>query len=62
LSHADIAAAAGVSVQSVRQARLNPNNPNFRSPPSGWRKILAQLAREREAEFHDLAEELEKGG
>lgn len=60
LSHADIAAAAGVSVQSIRQARLDPSNPNFRSPPGNWKSILAKLAKERGERWAELARELER--
>jgi hypothetical protein len=59
ISHADIAKAAHVSVQSIRQARLAPNNPSHRSPPEGWRKVLASLARERSLALKALADELD---
>lgn len=59
LSHADIAAAAGVSVQSIRQARLDPSNSNFRAPPADWKRILGKLARERGERWTELAKELE---
>jgi hypothetical protein len=42
-SHAEIADAAGVSLQSIRQARLDPSSPSYRSPPPGWQKILADF-------------------
>jgi hypothetical protein len=57
VGHADIAAA--VSVQSVRQARLDPNNPNYRPAPGGWQKALARLAKQRSKELKALAEELD---
>ena len=58
-AHDDIAVAAGVSVQTVRQARLAPDHPNNRPPPQGWEKAIAKLARERAGELVKLAEELE---
>jgi hypothetical protein len=60
VGHAEIADAAGVSVQSVRQARLDPNNPNYRPAPSGWQRALARIAKQRSKELKALAEELER--
>jgi len=59
ISHADIARSARVSIQLVRQARLDANNPSYRSPPSDWKKVLAQLAREKSARLRALAAEIE---
>ena len=56
---ADVAAASHVSDNKVRRARMDPNSPEYRSPPSGWEKAIARLARERAAELVKLAEELE---
>ena len=56
LSHVDIAEAAGVSVQLIRQARADSTNPSYRSPPDGWRKVVARLARRRAKELNALAE------
>ena len=58
-AHAEIAEAAGVSVQTVRQARLAPDHPNNRPPPQGWTRAIARLARERAGKLLELAEELE---
>jgi len=60
ITHAEIARAARVSVQLVRQARLDPTNPSYRSPPVGWPMILAKLARERSAQLKALASEIER--
>lgn len=46
ISHAEIAEAAGVSVQTIRQARLDPSAPGHRPPPAGWQAVLARLALE----------------
>ena len=46
ISHAEIAEAAGVSVQKIRQARLDPSAPGHRPPPAGWQGVLARLARQ----------------
>lgn len=60
VNHETIAEAAGVSVQSIRQARLDSQNPNFRSPPHGWQAALARLARARCKELNALANDLER--
>jgi len=61
VSHTEIAEAAGVSLQSIRQARLDPANPNYRSPPAGWERVLLRLARERSKYLKVLIDELERG-
>ena len=48
------------TAQSVRQARLDSDKDGHRSPPSGWEKKLAKLARKRGAELFELADELEQ--
>ena len=59
-THQDIAEAAGwTSVQTVRQARLDPSSSSYRRPPDGWGPAIAKLARERAGELVKLAEELE---
>jgi hypothetical protein len=58
ISHAEIAEAAGVSVQTIRQARLDPSAPGHRPPPAGWRELMAQLARHRANELQGYADEL----
>jgi|GEM_PF-2000169 len=44
ISHERLAAALGVSVPSVRQARLDPTAKAHRSPPEGWEGKVAKLA------------------
>ena len=51
----------GMSVAAVRQARLDPATSSYRTPPAGWEKAIAKLARERAGELVKLAEELEGG-
>ena len=60
ISHVEIADAAGVSVQSIRQARLDPTNPNHRPPPDAWEKAVIRLAREKRRELKELIEELQR--
>ena len=49
----------GLQPQTIRQMRLASNAASYRSPPGGWRKVLARLARERGAELRELANALE---
>lgn len=58
ISHAEIAEAAGVSVQTIRQARLDPSAPGHRPPPAGWRAFLAYVVRRRASELIKYADEL----
>ncbi len=59
VTHQRIAAECSVSVQTIRQARLDKENPNHRSPPPMWSRVIARLARQRAKELARLAEELE---
>jgi hypothetical protein len=60
-THEDIAAAAEwSSVQTVRQARLDPSSSSYRRPPDGWEAAIAKLARQRAKELERLARELER--
>lgn len=60
-THDDIARAADIGVQTVRQARMDPTATGYRSPPENWEPAIAKLARERADELAKLAEELEAG-
>lgn len=59
LSAPEAAQLLGVQPQTVRQMRLNPGNPNYRTPPANWREALARIARERVPELQELIAELE---
>lgn len=61
LSHADLAEAAGVSVQSIRQARMDGTTQGYRQPPERWKDIVARLARQRAKELKKLADDVERG-
>lgn len=54
-----IAKALGASYSSVKQARLNPRSPHYRTPPQGWQPKLRGLAEERGGRLQKLAEELD---
>lgn len=62
VSHEDLARELGVSVQTVRQARMDPESPSYRQPPASWRRAVADLARRRGGELQELAEALEGDG
>ena len=59
VSHERLAKALGVSVATVRQARLNPEAKAHRSPPDQWRRVIAELAEGKIAEYRKLIEGLE---
>jgi hypothetical protein len=57
LGHEEVATTLGVSVQSVRQARLNYGNAK-RPPPKGWQRAVIRLAERRILYYRKLIEEL----
>jgi hypothetical protein len=61
ITHAEIAEACGVSIQSIRQARMDPKSPSYRNPPEGWKAVLARLARERADQLSRFAASLDGG-
>jgi hypothetical protein len=58
LDHDDVARALGVSLQTVRQARLQPGGNAHRSPPPGWRDTVIRLAEEKVGQYRRLIEQL----
>ena len=60
ITHAAIAEAAEVSIQTIRQARMDPGSASYRNPPDGWQGVLARLARERSRELAVFAERVER--
>jgi hypothetical protein len=58
VDHQDLAKALGVSVASIRQARLKPDALAHRSPPPDWENALVRLAEERVGHFRKLIEEI----
>jgi hypothetical protein len=55
----EIAAATGVSTNTIRRTRADPSTRNYRPAPVGWESVLAQLAGERAAELLELSRQLE---
>jgi hypothetical protein len=60
LSHEDVAKALGVSLQTVRQARLREDSRAFRTPPKNWERALTRLAENRVAYYRRLIEKLRR--
>jgi hypothetical protein len=60
LTHEDVAKALGVSVQTVRQARMQEESKAFRTPPKNWEKAIIRLAESRIAYCRGLIEKLRK--
>jgi hypothetical protein len=58
ITHAEIAEACGVSIQSIRQARMDPSSPSYRTPPAGWEGVLARLVAGRARELQLFAAQL----
>jgi hypothetical protein len=58
VDHEDLAKALGVSVPSIRQARLSPDALAHRSPPPAWEKAVLRLAEERVSHFQKLIDDI----
>jgi hypothetical protein len=58
LSHEDVAKALGVSLQTVRQARLREDSSAFRAPPKNWERAVIRLAEARVLHYRKLIEKL----
>lgn len=58
LSHEELAKALGVSVATVRQARLRPDAKAHRSPPGHWKAAIRRLAQERLSQYQHLVKAL----
>jgi hypothetical protein len=58
VSHQELAKALGVSVATVRQARLRPDARAHRSPPDRWKEAVISLAEKRLSKYRQLLESL----
>jgi hypothetical protein len=58
VDHTDLAKALGVSIQSVRQARLQPENEARRAPPREWEHTIIRLAEKQVWHYRKLIERL----
>jgi hypothetical protein len=62
ITHEDVAKALGVSVQSIRQARLKDETNGHRQPPEKWESALVELAEKRVADYKRLIAKLRSNG
>lgn len=60
VDHADLAEALGVSVATIRQARLNPGAKARRAPPKNWAFAVVRLAEQQIMRNRDLIEKVRK--
>ena len=60
ISHDDLAKALGMSVASIRQARLGDGAKARRSPPPGWEKAVLRLAAMRVRHLDRLTSQLRR--
>ena len=58
ISHEELAKALGVSVPTIRQARLPEGAKARRSPPIGWEQPVAKMAKQRAERLKRLVERL----
>jgi hypothetical protein len=58
LTHHDVARALGVSVQTVRQARMREDTDAFRAPPKNWKTAMIRLSEARISYYRKLIEKL----
>ena len=58
VSHDDLASELGVSLPSIRQARLDGKALAFRQPPEGWEKAVVSLAEGRIRHYQGLLRKL----
>lgn len=59
ISHSSLAKSLGVSVPTIRQARLAERTKAHRSPPPDWRRAVITLAEERVWHYRKLIESLQ---
>jgi DNA-binding GntR family transcriptional regulator len=59
ITHDDIARQLGISVQSIRQARMNGDSLGQRKPPDNWKVAPVALAESRITYFKRLIEQQE---
>jgi len=58
ISHDALAKALGVSVATVRQARLRPEAKAHRTPPENWEDVVINLAGSQIRRYRSLISEL----
>ena len=60
IDHADLAEALGVSVASIRQARLSPDAKARRTPPKDWQFAVIRLAEQQIMRNRELIEKVRR--
>jgi hypothetical protein len=60
IDHAELAKALGVSVASIRQARLIPSARAYRVPPPNWQHAVIGLAEERVRHYRRLIQNMRR--
>jgi len=58
VSHQELAESMGISVASVRQARLRPDANAYRNPPENWEDVVIRLAEKRVWHYRKLIERI----
>lgn len=58
--HTELADALGISVASIRQARLDASARAHRAPPRGWESAVIQLAEQRMQHYRRLIDHVSK--
>jgi phosphoenolpyruvate carboxylase len=58
VSHEELARALGVSVATIRQARLRSDAKAHRSPPEDWKQAVERLAKRRLDHYRELIHRL----
>ncbi|MDZ4777270.1 MAG: TrfB-related DNA-binding protein [Alphaproteobacteria bacterium] len=62
VTHQELAEALGVSLASVRQARLGKDAKAHRAPPAGWERAALKLAEARAKAIQKLIDQLRDVG
>lgn len=60
VTHEELAEQLGVSVPTIRQARLSEESMAYRTAPSGWEGAVRALAESRIRHFQHLIGQLDK--
>ena len=60
ISHENLAEALGVSVASIRQARLPETAKAYRQPPTGWQDQIIRLSERRIMHYRQLIDRIRK--
>ena len=60
IDHAELAKALGISVASIRQARLSPTAKAYREPPPNWQHAVTRLAENRVSHYRHLIKQMRR--